>query len=120
MDIKLSGDSLVIENGDLVLVDGIEAIAQHLRIRLRFFRGEWFADQRIGLPFYESIFVKRPNLNIIRSILREAILETPGIVGIQALDTQLNAATRTLTVTLSVQAVVGTLDFSDELLIEAA
>src|SRR5687767_14640953 len=116
MDIKIdSAGDLVIEDGDLVLVDGIEAIAQHIRIRLRFFRGEWFIDQRLGIPFYQSILVKNPNLDIVRAILREAIIETPGVVSVPRLDVELDASSRTLKVTAGVIVEDGNLDFTDEL-----
>lgn len=74
----IAGD-LKLTNGQLSLVDGTEAIAQHLRNRLRFFLGEWFLDQRQGLPFFREIFVKNPDRQVIRTIFRRTIRETPGI-----------------------------------------
>lgn len=120
MDLELSGDTLTIENGDLVLVDGMAAIAQHLRIRLRFFRGEWFADQRIGIPFYDAVFLKRPNLGLIRSILRETITTTPGVLSVETLDFELDAGARRLSVEVAATTSSGTLDFSEEFILEVA
>lgn len=44
MDLKLdiASDDIDVSTGDLVLVEGTDAIIQHLQIRLRFFLGEWF------------------------------------------------------------------------------
>jgi hypothetical protein len=41
-------------------IHGADAVAQHLRIRLRFYLGEWFLDTRVGIPFYTQIFSCRP------------------------------------------------------------
>jgi len=99
MDIKIdtaTGD-LAIENGDLVLLDGPEAIAQHLRIRLRFFKGDWFLDTRIGIPYFEQILIKAPNENVVRAIFRKVILETPGVEGLRSLSFTYDGAARRLT-----------------------
>lgn len=80
MDLKLTTlDDIDFSTDDAVLLDGIEAIAQHVKIRLRFFFSEWFLDQRIGVPYYKDILIKNANENIIREILRKVIVETPGI-----------------------------------------
>lgn len=97
-DLKLdttSGD-LAIENDDLVIINGVDDIAQHSKIRLRFFRGEWFLDLRVGIPYYEEILIKNPDLVAVRAIFREAILETPGVVDLLDFALTVNSATRTL------------------------
>jgi hypothetical protein len=113
----LTGD-IAFEAGDFVLLDGPEAIAQELRIRLRFFAGEWFADTRIGLPYFQSIFLKSPNINSVQSIFRDVILGTPGVISLQSLSLDLNAA-RKLTVSFSA-IVAGSdvvIDFTEEFIL---
>jgi hypothetical protein len=72
--------------GDLAfpprLLVGAAAIAQRLRTRLLFFKKEWFLDQRQGMPYYEQILVKNPDLTLVQSIFRRAILSTPGVLSI--------------------------------------
>jgi hypothetical protein len=92
--------------GDLKLTDGQvrltqtfkQGVAQHLRIRLQFFFGEWFLDVREGVPYFQKIFVKAPDLGKIAGIFRRVILETPGIVALDNLLLDFNAATRILSV----------------------
>lgn len=117
MDLRLSGADLTLEKGDLDLVDGVDAIAQHLRIRLRTFKGEWFLDERIGVPFFDTILVKNANLAAVQSVLRRAVLTTPGITGIDQLDVDLDAATRVLTVTMRAQSTSGPVALSEEVVI---
>ena len=113
----LTGD-ILIENDAMSIIDGDDALLQHLRIRLKFLLGEWFLDQRIGIPYLQEILVKAPNLVAVRSIFREAILETPGVDTFQRFDLDLDAAIRKLTVSFTVSKTDGeTLDFSQEFII---
>lgn len=99
MDIKLdlTGD-LDVTNGEVTLTDGTEAIAQDMTIRLKTFLGEWFLDQRIGLPYFQSILIKNPNLPVIQTIFRQAILETTGIVDISDFEFNFDTSVRQLSI----------------------
>lgn len=96
-DFKLdaSGD-LAFEGGDLVLEVGVASIASDLHARLQTFRGEWFLDGSIGIPFFDQVLVKQPNMTAIRALLRTEILDTPGIADVLELTTNYDNATRTL------------------------
>lgn len=118
MDLKLSGsDDLAIEMGGLVLVDGVDAIAQDVRTRLRFFKGEWFLDERVGLPYYGTILVKNPNMAVVKSIYQKAIATTPGVESVTSLDLSLNIGTRTLRITFQAVTVEGPLSFDEEMIL---
>ena len=92
--------------GDLRLTDGQitltpdlkTAVAQHIAIRLRMFFGEWFLDTAEGVPYFELILVKNPNLSQISDVFRTVILETPGVAGVDRLALEHDTATRVLTV----------------------
>ncbi len=119
-DLKLdSTGDLLIEDDAFQLVDGDDAIVQHLSIRLRFFKGEFFLDTRLGIPYFDQVLIKNPSLVAIRGILREAILETPGIASLDAFSTAFDAATRKLTVEFTARKTEddALLDFSQEFLI---
>lgn len=92
-----------------------EAIAQHILIRLRFVRGEWFLDDSIGVPYFEKVLVKNPNLPVISSIMQRAISETPGVASVDDFVLTLDAATRRASVSFSCTTDTGAaLDFSKE------
>ena len=88
-------------NGELQLVEGTEAVAQHLRIRLRWFVGEWYLDRRLGMPWFAHALVKRPNAVLLKSLFREAALTTPGVLEVRQLS--LSIADRKLTVTMQLR-----------------
>jgi hypothetical protein len=102
MDIKTDSATGDIDDStnSLELVDGIEAIAQDLTSRLKTFRGEYFLDQNVGIPFYRDFFVKNPNLRVLNSVIRSAVLSTPGIKEIVSLEIDFNTSERRLTVNL--------------------
>lgn len=93
-DLHLDGEALS-------LVDGREAIAQHIRIRLRFFLGEWFLDEREGVPFYRDILIKNPSRRLVESVFRRVIIETPGVDSLDKFELAIDAATRTATLSFT-------------------
>lgn len=98
---EATGD-LDLTNDELSIVDGVDAIAQHLKLRFQFAKGEWFLDQRIGVPYFESILLKNPDLVAVRAIFRQVITETPGIDSILDFDMTIGTSTRTLSLTFTV------------------
>jgi len=67
------GDEFADETG-LAMTGDLDGIRQQVMLRLGFFKGEWFLDEERGVPWYEEILIKSPNLIRIREIFREAIL----------------------------------------------
>ncbi|NIU06205.1 MAG: hypothetical protein GWO40_18325 [Gammaproteobacteria bacterium] len=92
------------ENGDIDLnsaglphfIGGRDEAVQRLRVRFRFFRGEWYRDQRLGMPWFEVVFVKAPNPVHVRSLFRQLILGVPGVTRINRLSETLDRASRVL------------------------
>jgi hypothetical protein len=80
--------------GDLALSGGTlvwgatlpEEVAQRLRSRFRFFKGEWFLDRREGFPWYQRILGQRPSNRAIRTLFTRVIVGTPGIASLLTLD----------------------------------
>ena len=89
--------------GDVVfppqLVYGLEAIRLRVISRLQFIKGEWFLDTRQGLPYYEAVFRKNPDLSLVQSIFRKAINSTPGVQTVARMETTFNKETRRFSIT---------------------
>lgn len=96
-----------IEKGDFVMVSDLEAITQSVLIRLQFFKDEWFADLDAGIPYFDSVFVKTPDLGALRSVFRQAILDTPGVLDVLELELDLDGSTRTLNVSFRASTDLG-------------
>lgn len=79
-DLQVDRDGYVIlSNGDLSLVRDDDAIAQHLRIRLLFIKGEWFLDTSDGTDYFGTILKKRYSLVQIRREIYRRALGTEGL-----------------------------------------
>jgi len=121
MDIRLQDAQrdIDISGGDLNLIDGPEAVAQHLRIRFHFFLGEWFLDRRLGIPYFQKILKKNPGTNVVRAIIRRVITTTPGVLALISLDTNYEGAIRKLTTPFEarIEGSDETLSFVEEFII---
>lgn len=104
-------NDIQIVNGDLLLVDGKEAIKQHAIQRLRIFLGEWFLDNTIGLPFFDQILVKNPDKSKIDALILNCILGTPGIQQVNAYNVESNFSTRMLRINFEAQTTQGTVNY---------
>lgn len=110
-------NDLKVVNNDLVLTTdsdplGTDPVLQDILQILRFFFGEWFMDNTKGIPWIQQIFVKNPNLAEINAILTNAIM---GVKGVKSLDTfsfNYNPTARTYSVSFSVTATTGKIDWS--------
>lgn len=107
--LKLDGNDLDLSTGKLVIVEGVEAIAQKLRIGLRIFLGEFFADLDAGVPYFEKILVKNPRLGQLTALVKLAILSCEGVASVDSLSVRFDATTRNLTVDFKAKAQTGEL-----------
>lgn len=104
---------LELDNGDLQLTETTEAIQQHLAQRLRTFFAEWFLDRRIGIPYFEQVLIKSFNPEVLDTIFKNAILNTPGVLELIEFDIDLDNATRVMTLTFKANTLDGVIDFSE-------
>lgn len=80
IDLKLNDNyDLAIEDGDLVLVDGADEVAQNAAIRLLFIEGEWFFDYTQGIPWMDNMFTMATSYEQKAKIIKDTILNTPGV-----------------------------------------
>jgi hypothetical protein len=118
MDLLLDESTwdLVTDATDLKLVDGADAVRQHLAQRLKTFLGEWFLDQRIGVPYLQQVLVKNPDPVVLDSVFKAEIIHTPGIVELLSFDLGIDAGARRLQVASTVVASDGeSLSFNEVL-----
>lgn len=78
-DIWLNNDMdlLLTEEGDIIVS---ENIAQAIKVRLLWILGEWRLGPSIGFPWFEEVFVKRPDIEEIEVAIRDTILEVDGVM----------------------------------------
>lgn len=117
MDLKLdpaTNDLYLDESGDVVWIEGAEAIAQHVRVRLRFILGEWFLNEDEGFPFFETVLVHNPSTSAITEAYRRTVAETPGIASVEKCVVTFDRQARTIAVDIEATTTDGTTLTSDD------
>lgn len=99
----ITGD-MDFSTGDGVMV--VDA-AQAITIRLKFFLAEWYLDQSLGLPYFQRMFVKQPNLAHLTQLYRKTILDTPSVQQITAFSLDYDRRTRRLSVSFACDTASG-------------
>lgn len=117
-DLKLNADhDLIILNGDLVLVEGPDQTAQHIKQRLLSISREWFLDLSLGLPWFDTILGKHRSLNLVEALIRGQIEATPNVVRLAAFNLEaVENVERTVRVTFHAVLEDGS-DLSSEIII---
>lgn len=105
-DVYLGGDGNIAVLGSK---RGDDLLCQRIRHRLQTFRGECFLDRDVGVPYFEEVCKKNPDLARIRSLLASVISGVEGVAKILSLEVLFNRATRELSVEFRAQAADGTI-----------
>jgi hypothetical protein len=111
VDLRLDGSGdLDLTNGQLSLTPDLQTvIRQKVQITLRAFRGEYFADINLGVPYLENdnnsvqLLGDRIPKDIFDTYMREAILSVDGVVSITEYSSEVNNTGESLTIEFSAQ-----------------
>jgi len=74
--------------------------------------GEWFLDTDVGVPWFRDILIKKPSFVVVQEVLKDTILDTPGVLEITKFQFDFNSTTREAELEFSCQTDEGTIDFS--------
>lgn len=95
-DLDLSGlDFRLTENST-------EYVSQTIETVLRRFKGEWWLNEDIGLPFYTDILVKNPNINVVNTLFKTEIKRVNGVKKILNFSSEFDTALRELSISFEV------------------
>jgi hypothetical protein len=110
-----TNNDLIVENYDLrISKNKTQYVSQKITEKLLFVKGEWPLNKNLGLPYFgekdefgrrirgTGIHIKNPDLNYIKTLFRNEILDIDEVEDIVNLDLTLETSTRTLTVELEV------------------
>jgi len=101
VDLRLKNGDLYYAAGNLFFVTGSEWLQQAIVTNLRSVKGDWFIDPTFGVPYFEQILVKGPNLPLIRSVLKRAILAVKYVKSVDEITLDYQRADRELRVTFT-------------------
>lgn len=106
--LKLDDDNnLVLERGQLVVIDGIDACAQGVKTRLGLVRGENPYDTTDGGDYYNELLGKMGGTEYVREEIRKRILASDEILGIKTLNITENRDEQQLVITTEIATIYG-------------
>lgn len=106
-----SNNDLLIRSGSFATVTEGAQVVQHVRTRLLFYLGEWFADKRAGTAWFQEVFVKPFNPIATEAVIRSRIINTPDLKEIiEFALSDYDPATRRLSVSFSAETEYGVIN----------
>lgn len=99
------GDIKLNEAGEITVA---ESPVQEVKIRLKWFAGEWVFSPDKGFPWYETAYLKNPNLELIKNKLIKEIRKVDGVIGVPDIQIQRDVKTRKAVIRFSLQTSEGT------------
>lgn len=91
---------LVVVGGNVPLYGGLD---QRIDCMLRTFRGEWWLDTSIGVPYFEEVLKKNPDMAVVRQAFASVILSVPGVQEVTRLEVKFLRTSRALRVDFEVK-----------------
>lgn len=89
------------------IASGKDQVRQNIEDRLRMVYGEWFLNTEIGVPWFDKVFVKNPDLSAIDIILKTTILGTSEVDELLAYKSSLDRTRRVFSVTFTALSIYG-------------
>lgn len=84
-----------------------EDLAQRLKIKLLFFKGEWFLDENYGIPYFQEVFVKGTNREAIDDRFRIAISQERDVERLLEYSSEFDPINRVFQVSATVKTTEG-------------
>ncbi len=108
--IKLDSDhDILVENYSPVFLTDQDYIAEKLRTKFLLFKGEYYLDILKGVPYYQHILKKNPDVRMINNIFKKQALEITGVTKVIDLNLEFSESLRLLTIEYSLDTVYGTI-----------
>lgn len=93
-------------------VGGLSFTAQLVKSRLLTILGEWKPTPNLGMPWFDAVMTKAPDLSLIEGLVRDVIIETPHVLDVSYVNLNLDKGMRTLNISFSAISDWG--DFEEE------
>jgi len=95
-------------NGEIVVLEDLEALRLKVNERLSLFKGTWLLDVNAGVPYLQDIMKKPVDPGLAASILNNEILKEEEVTSIGEIETDLDPDTRVFTYTATINTIYGT------------
>lgn len=113
MNISVDGNNdIVMVDGGLPLVTGIEETRQLLKQTLSSFQADWFLDLDLGLPYFQTILKKSTTVSALEGFYLDEISGVAGVLDIETFNLSFDTTNRRVDISFRVTTSDGVLDFN--------
>lgn len=92
MDILLDGKGdLFFKESDIVLANSVR---QKIKIRLKWFFQEWRWDNEAGMAYFDYLFVKNSDLDLVKEMIEEQIFNVDEVTRVNNVSIETNSLKR--------------------------
>lgn len=79
-DIACKNNHLILENGDLKLVDGKDRVLQQVTVGLKILKGDWYLDYRAGMDYINGL---KAYPKILKAEIKKAMKEVVDVQNVR-------------------------------------
>jgi len=112
MNIQLVDGDIALVNSQIQMISGLDEMAQKVDNCLNSFKGDWFLDLTLGVPYFQTILQKGTTDDQIEAILTDYIASIEGVITILSFEIETNKSTREASIKVRIKTKDGVLDFS--------
>lgn len=94
-------NDLYLTASQLSVLSDEDSLAQRIKTNLATYRAEFWLNRQLGVPYFENVLGKRPDMELIKSIFRSQILSVSGVLSVDSLEAVLDSSSRTITITFT-------------------
>jgi len=116
LDILLAndGDLHISDDGDISLTN---SVSQAVKVRLKWFFSEWRFMPEAGIPYFDYLLVKNPDIELVRVAIREEVMSIERVSDV--LDTKITVDTARRKAIISLTVITDGETFREEVLLDA-
>ena len=105
----LTGDLALTADGSQILFTEttVDTLEQRIRTRLQTFRGEWYLNEGLGVPYFEEVMLKNPDVDRVRALLMAELAAVPGVGEIMSFVVAFDREARRFTVNFKCRSAEG-------------
>ncbi len=103
----MPADILLDSGGDILVSDTADitpkySVRQDVKIRLQWFFEEWRFAPEYGLPYFDEVFIKNPNLDRIAQLVREEAAKVTDVTDVRDVRVSVDKATRSAVISFTI------------------
>lgn len=85
------GDIKLTQNGDVTMTN---SVIQAVMIKIKWFFQEWVYDPELGIPYFDIVFIKNPDVEEIEELLSDEILEIEEVTDVIEMEVNIDVGKR--------------------------